>query len=132
MRAVAIIGSAICALGLAGAAPQHSDGATCHRITRVEFNTAYAQAKASPGVKTSTFRYIVRIGRPNGDTFDFFTRRTHRAYPAYIKRTLISDARGLSIKTVGYGAGDGAACDKWLAAFVAENAKIREQMKASQ
>jgi hypothetical protein len=97
----------------------------CHTISRADFDKALAEAKAKPGAKVSTYKYVARIIYAEGDTADFFTRGNNRAHPAYVRRSVTINGSDITIDTQGYTAGATATCARWLKGFVSQNGKIK-------
>ena len=111
--------------------PQSADSATCTHITRAEFDKMLTDAKAKSGSKATDFRIVTRITHDPESAVDFFTRAGHRAFPAYIRRSVDIAQDSIVIHTEGYSAGSDADCAAWIKQFTKQDSKIKARAAAA-
>ena len=73
----------------------------------------------------TNFRIVTRVTHDPESSVDFFTRPSHKAFPAYVRRSVDIAQDSIVIHTEGYTAGSDANCAAWVKEFTKQDPKIR-------
>ena len=104
------------------------------RITAEQWQSYFAEVQAKHQQTERQFpneHLVVYEDRKNYLSWAF-TTPGHPAYPAWVTRQPVEDERGVTIRQIGYFAGDEPEFAKLFKAYLALNDRMREQFKKAE
>ena len=107
----------------------YSQGAIdVERISQDKWQVLWEEASSQEGRVIHDDGTVLRVEVPADMAIFFFTQEGHAAHPSIVKRSVVQQGKGISIKTKAWVAGSQEHFEAWLSSFMEQDLTVKKQV----